>query len=408
MPDSARIPPLRFSGFANAWEQHKLRDLAAFSKGSGYSKGDIQDNGTPIILYGRLYTKYELVISDVDTFTTVKQGSVFSKGGEVIVPASGETAEDISIAAVVEKPGILLGGDLNIVSPISNLDAPFLALTISHGRAHNNLSKRAQGKSVVHLHNDDLQTIDVFLPCIREQQTIGAFFRHLDDLITLYQRKYIKLLNIKKAMLEKMFPRNGASVPEIRFDGFDGAWERRKLDEIVSFFSGLTYKPNDVCETGTLVLRSSNISDGEIVDADNVYVNPDVVNCENVKPGDIIIVVRNGSRALIGKHAEVKAFMPNTVIGAFMTGMRSDHPSFINALLNTQHFEEQISMNMGATINQITGYMFSKMEFFIPNETEQEAIGMFFHHLDNLIDLHRRKLERLQNIKKACLEKMLV
>ena len=190
---------------ADAWEQRKLGDMATFSKGSGYSKGDLQDNGTPIILYGQLYTKYELVISDVDTFTTIKQGSVFSKGGEVIVPASGETAEDISIAAVVGKSGILLGGDLNIVSPSPNLNAPFLALTISHGRAHNNLSKRAQGKSVVHLHNDDLQTIDVFLPSIKEQQAIGAFFRNLDHLITLHQRKLEKLQNIKKSMLEKMF-----------------------------------------------------------------------------------------------------------------------------------------------------------------------------------------------------------
>ena len=163
------------------------------------------------------------------------------------------------------------------------------------------------------------------------------------------------------------------------------------MTEFVEFFSGLTYTPNDVQENGTLVLRSSNVSNGEVVDADNIYVNPQVVNSENVKVGDIVVVVRNGSRSLIGKHAQIKAFMPNTVIGAFMTGIRSECPEFTNALLNTSRFEEEIAMNMGATINQITGYMFSKMEFKVPCLDEQKKIGEYFEKLDNLITLHQRK-----------------
>ena len=143
-------------------------------------------------------------------------------------------------------------------------------------------------------------------------------------------------------------------------------------------------------ETGTLVLRSSNVKNGEIVDADNVYVNDKAVTSENVHEGDIIVVVRNGSRALIGKHAQIKASMPNTVIGAFMSGMRSEHSSFVNALLDTSAFENEIAKNMGATINQITGYMFSKMEFMIPSGDEQQKIGEHFQSLDNLITLHQR------------------
>ena len=182
-----------------------------------------------------------------------------------------------------------------------------------------------------------------------------------------------------------------SDAPAIRFKGFSDAWEQRKLTEFVEFFSGLTYTPNDVQENGTLVLRSSNVSNGEVVDADNIYVNPQVVNSENVKVGDIVVVVRNGSRSLIGKHAQIKAFMPNTVIGAFMTGIRSECPEFTNALLNTSRFEEEIAMNMGATINQITGYMFSKMEFKVPCLDEQKKIGEYFEKLDNLITLHQRE-----------------
>ena len=171
------------------WEQRKLGELVSFSKGSGYSKGDLRTSGTPIILYGRLYTKYETIISDVDTFTEAKQGSVYSKGGEVIVPGSGETAEDISIASVVEKSGVLLGGDLNVITPPDDIDSAFLAISISNGKPHNDMAKMAQGKSVVHLHNSDLAKIDFPYPNYAEQCKISGYFANLDNLITLHQRK---------------------------------------------------------------------------------------------------------------------------------------------------------------------------------------------------------------------------
>ena len=213
----------------------------------------------------------------------------------------------------------------------------------------------------------------------KEQAKISEYFEGLDRLITLHQRKCVFLFGFFQAFISMIFTASTFS------------WEQRKLTEFVEFFSGLTYTPNDVQENGTLVLRSSNVSNGEVVDADNIYVNPQVVNSENVKVGDIVVVVRNGSRSLIGKHAQIKAFMPNTVIGAFMTGIRSECPEFTNALLNTSRFEEEIAMNMGATINQITGYMFSKMEFKVPCLDEQKKIGEYFEKLDHLITLHQRE-----------------
>ncbi len=198
------------------------------------------------------------------------------------------------------------------------------------------------------------------------------------------------------------------NIPKLRFPDFDDAWEQRKLPEIVNFYNGLTYTPDDVREDGTLVLRSSNVKDGEIIDADNVYVNSEVVKSENVQVGDIIVVVRNGSRALIGKHAEIKQNMPNTVIGAFMSGIRAEEPAFINALLDTPRFAKEIEKNMGATINQITGYMFAQMEFMVPSVTEQKQIGVFFRNLDNLITLHQRKLESIKELKKSLLQQMFI
>ena len=203
--NGSKVPEIRFKGFTDDWEQRKLGEVVSFSKGAGYSKSDLKENGTPIILYGRLYTKYETVISEIDTFVDVKDGSVYSKGGEVIVPGSGETAEDISIASVVEKSGVLLGGDLNIITPPESLDSTFLAISVSNGKPHREMAKMAQGKSIVHLHNSDLAKIDLPYPCCEEQRRIGDCFAYLDHLITLHQNKCEELKKIKKYMLQNMF-----------------------------------------------------------------------------------------------------------------------------------------------------------------------------------------------------------
>ena len=199
---------------------------------------------------------------------------------------------------------------------------------------------------------------------------------------------------------------NNKKVPKIRFKGFTEDWEQRKLTSFVEFYNGQTYSPLNVQDRGTLVLRSSNVQNGEISKNDLVFIDSDIVNTNNVEIGDIIVVVRNGSRNLIGKHAQIKGKMTDTVIGAFMTGIRSNNPEFVNSLLNTRIFDDEINKNMGATINQITGYMFSNMEFKIPTNDEQSKIGDLFTNLDNLITLHQRKYDSLVNVKKSLLEKM--
>lgn len=196
------------------------------------------------------------------------------------------------------------------------------------------------------------------------------------------------------------------NVPEIRFKGFNGEWVEKPLNHEVELFSGLTYSPKDIRKEGVFVIRSSNVKNGQIVQADNVYVNPEVVNCSNVQKGDIIVVVRNGSRSLIGKHAQVHSLMNDTVIGAFMTGIRAGHPEFINALFDTAKFTAQVEKNLGATINQITNGAFNSMVFMFPEEQEKNAIGTYFQKLDNLINQHQQKHAKLSNIKKAMLEKM--
>ena len=182
-------PEIRFAGFTDPWEQRKLGELCTFSKGHGYSKADIRDAGTPLILYGRLYTHYESRIEEVDTFTVEQDGSILSRGNEVIVPASGETAEDIAVASSVRRSGIILGGDLNVVTPTGKLDPDYTALAITYSKAHDDLAKRAQGKSVVHVHGNDIAEVEISYPSESEQKRISSVVLNLDSLITLHQRE---------------------------------------------------------------------------------------------------------------------------------------------------------------------------------------------------------------------------
>ncbi|MFM5750482.1 restriction endonuclease subunit S [Aeromonas veronii] len=198
-------PEIRFKGFSGEWEEVALGEYAIFTKGQGYSKSDLSDSGTPIILYGRLYTKYQTVIDQVDTFAIEKSKSVKSVGNEVIVPASGESSEDIARASAVCESGVILGGDLNIIYPSDKINPVFLALVISNGYPQKALASKAQGKSVVHIRNRDLAALLFTMPKKEEQTAIGNYFQKLDMLINQHQQQITKLNNIKQACLRKMF-----------------------------------------------------------------------------------------------------------------------------------------------------------------------------------------------------------
>ena len=199
------IPEIRFKGFSGEWVEVTLGEYAIFTKGQGYSKSDLSESGTPIILYGRLYTKYQTVISQVDTFAIEKSKSLKSVGNEVIVPASGESSEDIARASAVCESGVILGGDLNIIYPNDEINPVFLALVISNGYPQKALASKAQGKSVVHIRNRDLAALLFTMPKEEEQTAIGNYFQKLDVLINPHQQQSIKLTNIKQACLSKMF-----------------------------------------------------------------------------------------------------------------------------------------------------------------------------------------------------------
>ena len=384
-------PNIRFKGFTDDWEQRKLIDYLEVSseknRDNRFTKDDVLSvSGEYGIVNQIEFQGRSFAGASVSNYGVVENGDVVYTKSPLksnpygIIKTNKGIPGIVSTLYAVYKPKEIT--DSKFVQIYFELDSRM------NSYMHPLVNKGAKNDMKVSAENA-LKGM-VSFPKKDEQEMISLYFSYLDNLIALHQRKCDETKKLKKFMLQKMFPKKDEKKPEIRFAGFTDDWEQRKFPEFVSFYNGLTYTPNDIQEMGTLVLRSSNVKNGEIVDADNVYVNDKVATSENVQVGDIIVVVRNGSRALIGKHAQIKASMPNTVIGAFMSGIRSGQSSFVNALLDTSAFENEIAKNMGATINQITGYMFSKMEFMVPSEEEQQQIGQYFSNLDHLITLHRR------------------
>ena len=407
MAGKINVPEIRFAGFTDPWEQRKLGELCTFSKGHGYSKADIRDVGTPLILYGRLYTQYESRIEDVDTFAVEQDGSLLSKGNEVIVPASGETAEDIAVASSVRRSGIILGGDLNVVTPVSKLDPDYTALAITHGKAHDDLAKRAQGKSVVHVHESDIAEVEVSYPSEREQKRISTIILNLDSLITLHQRKYDKLVQLKKSMLDKMFPKPGETEPEIRFAGFTDPWEQRKFSDFV-IASG---KRNSDCQD----LRSYSVSNergfvpqNEQFENGGTMAEADKSAYWIVEPGCFAYNPARINVGSIGYQSTGEKVIVSSLYEVFRADSTADD-RFLWHWFKSPLLQRQIELYQEGGVRLY--YFFDKLlvsEIWMPDIVEQCLIGSYFSRLDNLITLHQRKLELLRNTKKSLLNRMFV
>ncbi|PQG55413.1 restriction endonuclease subunit S [Enterococcus faecalis] len=389
-----KVPELRFKGFTDEWEERKLGELASFSKGNGYTKNDLVEFGEPIILYGRLYTKYETVIEKVDTFVNKKDKSIISEGSEVIVPASGESSEDISRASVVGKSGIILGGDLNIIKPVNYIDSIFLALTISNGSQQKEMSKRAQGKSVVHLHNSDLKQVNLLYPKLEEQQKIGSFFKQLDITIALHQRKLDLLKEQKKGYLQKMFPKNGAKVPELRFAGFADDWEERKLGEIFNYEQPTKYivkstEYDDTFNTPVLTAGKSFL----------LGYTDEITGIKNSTVDNPVVIFDDFTTS--SHYVDFPFKIKSSAMKLLSLNDNSDNFYFMfNTLKNIKYVPQSHERHWISK--------FSEFEIYKPSQEEQQKIGSFFKQLDDTIALHQRKLDLLKEQKKGFLQKMFV
>ena len=273
--------------------------------------------------------------------------------------------------------------------------------SLAAGSTVNNLNKELVGNTVV------------TIPTIKEQRVLGQYLETLDNLITLHQRKYEKLHNIKKSMLEKMFPKNGSNVPEIRFKGFTEAWEQRKVAELGKIYIGLvTTMTAHYTDEGTLLIRNSDIKDGRFEFGEKpIFLEKSFAMANESRMhqiGDVITVHTGdvGTSAVISENEDKSIGFATIVTRPNKTII---DPSYLCTFLNTERHKKwavAISTGDGRTNYNLGDYF--ELVVPVPSIKEQKQIAMFIENLNNLITLHQRELEKLQNIKKSMLEKMFV
>ena len=401
MQEKASVPAIRFAGFTDAWEQRKLGEVGQTYTGlAGKTKEDFGHGQARFVTYMNVFSN---PISNPDMTEPIEvdpsQNEV--EIGDVFFTTSSETPEEVGMSSVLlEKRGkTYLNSFCFGFRPTEKFDNYFLAYMLRSEPTRGKIILLAQGISRYNISKNKVMEIAVSVPSLGEQRYIGQYFCHLDHLITLHQRKYSRLCNIKKSMLERMFPKEGASVPEIRFAGFTDAWEQREFGEIV--------------------VRSSEMSSDCLlprVEYEDIISGIGLLNKDiTKKPSNKTGLIFYEGDVLYGK---LRPYLKNWLIPSFqgiavgdfwVLRPQNTDSSFVYRLIQTQQFDEVANQSVGTKMPRADWKLVSKACFYVPTTMhEQEQLGAFFRHLDHLITLHQRELERLQNIKKACLEKMFV
>lgn len=410
-----KTPAVRFIGFAEDWEQRKLGEVGKTYSGlSGKTKDDFGHGEAKFVTYMNVFSN-SVCLPNMTEAVEIdnKQNKVLF--GDVLFTTSSETPEEVGMSSVwlENAENIYLNSFCFGYRPTKEFNPYYLAYMLRSPSIREKITFLAQGISRYNISKNKMMDIEIPIPSIVEQMQIGEHFRTLDSLITLHQRKYEKLKNIKKSMLEKMFPKNGSNVPEIRFKGFTDAWEQRKLGDMGSTFNGLSGKTKDDFGHG----------EAKFITYMNVFSNPiaDLTMTESieidkkqksVKAGDVFFTTSSETPDEVGMSSVMPEDADNIYLNSFCFGYRPTEKFDLNYLayvLRADSFRKEMTF----LAQGISRYNISKnkvMEVCIPVPTieEQTKVGRYFRNLDNLITLHHRKLEKLEQIKQAMLHKMFV
>ena len=351
------------------------------------------------------------MISDESVLSKYK--SSFLQNGDVIV---ADTAEDSTVGKCSEIAGlndeVVLSGLHTIpYRPIEKFASGYLGYYLNSSAYHNHLIPLMQGIKVTSISKSAMQDTDIVYPkSVEEQGKIGDYFQSLDHLITLHQRKYNKLLNVKKSMLEKMFPKNGSNIPEIRFKGFTDPWEQRKLGEVCSEIGdGLHSAPTYDDNGEYYFVNGNNLVNGHIeideVETKRVSSSTFTSNDKGLDENTILLSI-NGTIGNLAYYAGEKVMLGKSAAYLKVKDIKKE---FLYTSLQTEMILNKFMLSLtGTTIKNLGLEAIKKTSISIPGYDEQTKVGKYFNNLDNLITLHQRELEKLQNIKKSMLEKMFV
>ena len=377
-------PQIRFAGFTDAWEQREFEEVITVGNGMDYkhlSEGDIPVYGTG----GYMLSVDKALSYDKDAIGIGRKGTI-------------------------DKPYILKAPFWTVDTLFYCIPKEEYSLDFVYCVFQNvNWKEKDESTGVPSLSKVNINSTGVKVPALAEQEKIGEYFSNLDSIITLHQRKCDALQKFKKSMLQKMFPQNGESVPEIRFAGFTDAWEQRKFSEGVSEIGDGLHGTPTYCDDGNVYfINGNNLVDGRIMlgaDTKKVDESQQSIADKNLDNTTILMSI-NGTIGNLAYYSGEKLMLGKSA--AFMKISEFDK-RFIYAYLQAPSVQDYFKDSLtGTTIKNLGLKSIREMVMFIPQYEEQKRIGEFLYNLDNLITLHQRKLETLQKMKKSLLQKMFV
>lgn len=404
MTEKRKSPVLRFRGYTDDWEQRKVFELAEKTYGGGtpatsneaFWNGNIPWIQSSDILDGKLF--------GVEPRKHITQEGLNNSATQLVPENSIAIITRVGVGKLAFMPfSYTTSQDFLSLSKLNT--EPFFTVYACYKKLQSELNA-VQGTSIKGITKDELLAKIIMVPKYAEQQKIGVFFKQLDTLITLHQRKLEKLKLVKKSMLEKMFPKNGSSVPEIRFNGFTDDWEQRKLGDIVGIYDGVHQTPN-YQNSGVMFLSVENIAtlkSSKFISEEDFKRDYKVYPQENdilmTRIGDVgttNVVTDNGLKAYYVSLALLK--------------YNSTDPYFLSNAIQSDYVQKGLANRTLKTAipMKINKDEIGKVSVMLPlSATEQQQIGKYFRSLDHLITLHQRKVEKLKILKKSMLEKMFV
>lgn len=403
------IPAIRFKGFSDTWEQRKLGEVAKYRNGKAH-ENCIDESGKYIVVNSKFVSTNGTVIKHSNM-----QNEPLAQNEIAFVLSDVPNGRAIARTFLVEENDkYTLNQRIAGITSSENTYPYFLHILMNR---HPYFLAFDDGVKQTNLSVSDVLNFETYYPEYEEQKQIGEYFRNLDRLITLHQRKYDKLTNVKKSMLEKMFPQNGSNVPEIRFKGFTEAWEQRKLSEIATMHARIGWqnlRTSEFLDSGDYML----ITGTDFIDGAVNFDTCHYVERERYEQ-DKHIQIRNGSILItkdgtLGKVAYIQGLtMPATLnAGVFNVEIKDENEvdnrylfQYLKAPFLMDYVDKKAT---GGTIKHLNQNILVDFPVVLPHKAEQEKIGEYFLAIDHLITLHQRELEKLKNLKKACLEKMFV
>lgn len=427
MKEKVKVPELRFDGFTDDWEVRKFEDLLDSKDGvrrgpfgSALKKEFFVENSEYVVyeqqnaIYDNYHTRYKITKEKFDELSKFKLNP-----GDFIMSGAG-TIGRISRVPDGVKLGVFNQALIRFRINPEITDSEYFIQFVRADFMQKNLTGANPGSAITNLvPMSEVKKWEIKAPHLEEQEKIGSFFAQLDNTIALHQRKLDLLKEQKKGYLQKMFPKNGAKVPELRFAGFADDWEERKLGDTKTHFTDGNYgesypsaKDMSDKENGVPFLRGSDFSNGYLDSSNANYIRPEKhaeLTSGHIQQDDIILAVRGSLGTLGYATQENEGWNINSQLAILRTNKSEISGKFlIQYLLGSKGQKEILSRNTGTALKQLPIKQLKDIPVPVPTLEEQQKIGSLFKQLDDTIALHQRKLDLLKEQKKGYLQKMFV